>query len=102
MFVQFLHDLQPFLTSGIAISSLGDELRYDIVKPILERCSVEHLLRLEQASPVCHFTPRCSNVSHPHFHQHLQIDSLGKTLTLFLAYHINQKHHRDMEGFMLS
>ncbi|KAJ7744980.1 RNA polymerase II transcription factor SIII subunit A-domain-containing protein [Mycena maculata] len=34
-----------------AISSLGDELRYDLVKPILERCTVEQLLRLEQASP---------------------------------------------------
>jgi len=34
-----------------AISSLGDELRYDLVKPILERCTVDQLLRLEQASP---------------------------------------------------
>ncbi|KAJ7157019.1 RNA polymerase II transcription factor SIII subunit A-domain-containing protein [Mycena crocata] len=34
-----------------AISSLGDELRYDLVKPILERCAVDQLLRLEQASP---------------------------------------------------
>ncbi|KAJ7087764.1 RNA polymerase II transcription factor SIII subunit A-domain-containing protein [Mycena epipterygia] len=33
-----------------AISSLGDELRYDLVKPILERCTVDQLLRLEQAS----------------------------------------------------
>ncbi|KAF7295396.1 hypothetical protein MIND_01079200 [Mycena indigotica] len=33
------------------ISSLGDELRYDLVKPILERCTVDQLLRLEQASP---------------------------------------------------
>ncbi|KAF7338071.1 hypothetical protein MVEN_02031600 [Mycena venus] len=34
-----------------AISSVGDELRYDLVKPILERCTVDQLLRLEQASP---------------------------------------------------
>ncbi|KAJ6597195.1 RNA polymerase II transcription factor SIII subunit A-domain-containing protein [Mycena vulgaris] len=34
-----------------SISSLGDELRYDLVKPILERCTVDQLLRLEQASP---------------------------------------------------
>ncbi|KAJ7444831.1 RNA polymerase II transcription factor SIII subunit A-domain-containing protein [Mycena latifolia] len=34
-----------------AICSLGDELRYDLVKPILERCTVDQLLRLEQASP---------------------------------------------------
>ncbi|KAJ7286112.1 RNA polymerase II transcription factor SIII subunit A-domain-containing protein [Mycena rebaudengoi] len=34
-----------------AISSLGDELRYDLVKPVLERCTVDQLLRLESASP---------------------------------------------------
>ncbi|KAJ7085798.1 RNA polymerase II transcription factor SIII subunit A-domain-containing protein [Mycena belliarum] len=34
-----------------AISSLGDELRYDLVKPILERCTVDQLIRLEQTSP---------------------------------------------------
>ncbi|KAJ7632832.1 RNA polymerase II transcription factor SIII subunit A-domain-containing protein [Roridomyces roridus] len=34
-----------------SISSLGDELRYDLVKPILERCTVDQLMRLEQASP---------------------------------------------------
>ncbi|KAJ7074313.1 RNA polymerase II transcription factor SIII subunit A-domain-containing protein [Mycena amicta] len=33
------------------ISGLGDELSYDLVKPILERCTVDQLLRLEQASP---------------------------------------------------
>ncbi|TFK42350.1 RNA polymerase II transcription factor SIII subunit A-domain-containing protein [Crucibulum laeve] len=33
------------------INSLGDELRYDLVKPILERCSTDQLLRLEHASP---------------------------------------------------
>nr|GAT51084.1 predicted protein [Mycena chlorophos] len=33
------------------ISSLGDELSFHLVKPILERCSVDQLLRLEQASP---------------------------------------------------
>lgn len=35
-----------------AISSLGEDFRYDLVKPILERCNVDQLLRLEQASPV--------------------------------------------------
>lgn len=35
-----------------AISSLGDELRYELVRPILQRCTVDQLLRLEQASPV--------------------------------------------------
>ncbi|KAJ7905808.1 RNA polymerase II transcription factor SIII subunit A-domain-containing protein [Mycena olivaceomarginata] len=34
-----------------AISSLGDELRYELVRPILQRCTVDQLLRLEQASP---------------------------------------------------
>ncbi|KAF5381033.1 hypothetical protein D9615_004153 [Tricholomella constricta] len=33
------------------ISSLGDDLSYDLVKPILERCNAEQLLRIEQASP---------------------------------------------------
>ncbi|KAJ6630538.1 RNA polymerase II transcription factor SIII subunit A-domain-containing protein [Mycena sp. CBHHK59/15] len=37
----------------VSISSLGDGLRYDLVKPILERCTVDQLLRLEHASPVC-------------------------------------------------
>ncbi|GLB34731.1 putative RNA polymerase II transcription factor SIII (Elongin) subunit A [Lyophyllum shimeji] len=40
------------------ISSLGDDLRYDLVRPILERCNAEQLLRLENASPhLCADTP---------------------------------------------
>ena len=35
-----------------AITSLGDDLTYELVKPILERCSAEQLLRLEDGSPV--------------------------------------------------
>ncbi|OBZ75759.1 Elongin-A [Grifola frondosa] len=33
------------------ICSLGDGLRFDIIRPILENCSAETLQRLEQASP---------------------------------------------------
>ncbi|EMD38067.1 hypothetical protein CERSUDRAFT_104685 [Gelatoporia subvermispora B] len=33
------------------IASLGNGLRYDLIKPILESCSADSLLRLEQASP---------------------------------------------------
>ncbi|KAF5330928.1 hypothetical protein D9619_005385 [Psilocybe cf. subviscida] len=33
------------------ISSLGDDLTYDLVKPILGKCSIEQLQRLEEASP---------------------------------------------------
>lgn len=46
-----------------AISSLGDELRYDLVKPILERCTVDQLLRLEQASEVCNHDLSRTNAS---------------------------------------
>lgn len=36
-----------------AISSLGDDhIRYDVIKPVLECCSADTLLRLEQTSPV--------------------------------------------------
>lgn len=36
-----------------AISGLGDDaIRYDVVKPVLECCSADTLLRLEQSSPV--------------------------------------------------
>ncbi|KAG6889822.1 hypothetical protein C0995_014299 [Termitomyces sp. Mi166 len=35
-----------------SISGLGDELRYELVCPILERCNAEQLLRLEETSPV--------------------------------------------------
>lgn len=38
-----------------AITNLGDDLTYDLVKPVLERCCAEQLLRLEHASPVCLF-----------------------------------------------
>ncbi|PFH54155.1 hypothetical protein AMATHDRAFT_44700 [Amanita thiersii Skay4041] len=34
-----------------SITSLGSEIRYVLVKPILEKCSAEHLLRIEDASP---------------------------------------------------
>ncbi|KAF8077730.1 RNA polymerase II transcription factor SIII subunit A-domain-containing protein [Lyophyllum atratum] len=34
-----------------SISSLGDDLSYDLAKPILQRCAAEQLVRLEQASP---------------------------------------------------
>ncbi|CAK5277320.1 unnamed protein product [Mycena citricolor] len=34
-----------------SISSVGDELRYDLLKPILQRCTVEQLSRFEEASP---------------------------------------------------
>ncbi|KNZ79340.1 Elongin-A [Termitomyces sp. J132] len=34
-----------------SISGLGDELRYRLVRPILERCNAEQLLRLEENSP---------------------------------------------------
>jgi hypothetical protein len=36
-----------------AISGFGDNLRYELIKPVLEHCSVESLARLEEASPVC-------------------------------------------------
>jgi hypothetical protein len=36
-----------------AITSLGDDLTYDLVKPVLERCDADQLLRLEHTSPVC-------------------------------------------------
>ena len=35
-----------------AIACLGDDVRYDVVKPVLECCSADTLLRLEQSSPV--------------------------------------------------
>lgn len=34
-----------------SITNLGDDLTYDLVKPVLERCCAEQLLRLEHASP---------------------------------------------------
>ncbi|KAH0830658.1 hypothetical protein J3R83DRAFT_2113 [Lanmaoa asiatica] len=35
-----------------AITGLGDDVRYDVIKPVLECCSADTLLRLEQSSPV--------------------------------------------------
>jgi len=34
-----------------AITCLGDDVRYDVIKPVLECCSADTLLRLEQSSP---------------------------------------------------
>jgi len=34
-----------------AITSLGDDLTYELVRPVLQRCSAEQLLRLEDGSP---------------------------------------------------
>ncbi|XP_006457924.1 hypothetical protein AGABI2DRAFT_199007 [Agaricus bisporus var. bisporus H97] len=34
-----------------SITTLGDNLSYSLVKPILERCSAEQLLKLEESSP---------------------------------------------------
>lgn len=36
----------------LGITSLGDDLTYHLVKPILEKCSIEQLQRLEESSPV--------------------------------------------------
>lgn len=38
-------------THADALSCLGDDIRYDLIKPVLECCSAETLLRLEQSSP---------------------------------------------------
>lgn len=35
-----------------AITGLGDDVRYDVIEPVLECCSADTLLRLEQSSPV--------------------------------------------------
>ncbi|KIL00933.1 hypothetical protein PAXRUDRAFT_821139 [Paxillus rubicundulus Ve08.2h10] len=34
-----------------ALSCLGDDIRYDVIKPVLECCSADTLLRLEQSCP---------------------------------------------------
>lgn len=45
--------MQRLLTyASLAIYSLGDDLTYSLVKPILERCTPEQLIRFEQLSPV--------------------------------------------------
>jgi elongin-A len=36
----------------IAISSLGNDLRFELIKPVLTGCSPETLSRLENTSPV--------------------------------------------------
>ena len=35
-----------------AIATLGNDLSYPLVKPILERCTAEQLFLLEESSPV--------------------------------------------------
>jgi len=50
---QHLHSVIASSHDHIAISSLGDDLTYKLVKPVLERCSPDQLLRLEHTSPVC-------------------------------------------------
>ena len=37
----------------IEIESLGEDVRYDLVRPVLEHCSADTLLRLENSTPVC-------------------------------------------------
>lgn len=37
----------------LGICSLGDDVPIELVKPILQNCSAETLLRLEHTSPVC-------------------------------------------------
>jgi elongin-A len=39
-------------TASLAIATLGDDLSYPLVKPILERCTAEQLLEIEGSSPV--------------------------------------------------
>ena len=50
----------------LAISSLGDDLRFELIKPVLADCSPETLSRLEKTSPVgpCSF-PRHSPIIYP-------------------------------------
>ena len=36
-----------------AITNLGPDICFRLVKPILERCEAEQLLQIEDASPVC-------------------------------------------------
>ncbi len=38
----------------VGIVSLGDSVSYELVRPILESCSADHLRRLEDATPVSH------------------------------------------------
>ncbi|KJA27056.1 hypothetical protein HYPSUDRAFT_983931 [Hypholoma sublateritium FD-334 SS-4] len=49
--VQLCQRAAVALANADTICSLGDGLPYPLVKPILERCSIEQLSRLEQASP---------------------------------------------------
>jgi hypothetical protein len=41
-----------FFSFSIGIVSLGDNVSYELVRPILESCSADNLRRLEDASPV--------------------------------------------------
>lgn len=42
----------------VAISSLGDDLRFELIKPVLAGCSPETLSRLENTSPVRQSLPK--------------------------------------------
>jgi hypothetical protein len=44
------HRLKFFFLIGIV--SLGDNVSYELVRPILESCSADNLRRLEDATPV--------------------------------------------------
>jgi hypothetical protein len=52
----------------IAICGLGNDLTYKLVKPILDRCTIEQLLRFEQLSPVSshprYVPPVCTDLTH--------------------------------------
>ncbi|KAG6830751.1 hypothetical protein H0H92_014832 [Tricholoma furcatifolium] len=49
--VVWLVDHPPNLANFLLVNYLGDDMRYELVRPILERCDAEQLLRLEEASP---------------------------------------------------
>jgi len=44
--------LTAYLPSLLALSCLGEGIRYGLIKPVLECCSADTLFRLEQSSPV--------------------------------------------------
>jgi hypothetical protein len=57
----------------VAIYSLGNDLTYELVKPILDRCTVEQLLRFEKLSPASiALTLSPSFVLTPPLQQHLR------------------------------
>lgn len=53
------------LNTPTAITCLGDDVRYDVIKPVLECCSADTLLRLEQFSPVSPSRINAQLPSHP-------------------------------------